>query len=134
MATIRWIRCVLAGVGAVAASVLLIAIVVFGYAFSLAFQVHGAPDQASIHAFAQRLAPVWGPVVRVVLTLVAGVWASRGMKSPVLQGVVVGATAAMAGLLLAWPPTLRGGVVFGAVLAAGIAGGVMGSRRVPVSS
>jgi len=134
MPGIRWGRCVLAGLGAFATSVVLVAVVVFGYAFRLAFQVRGAPDQAKIQAFAQALAPTWGPILRVGLTVVAAVWASRRVKSPVLQGAVVGVTAAMAGLLPAWPPSLRAAVVFGAVLAAGTVGGLLGSRKSPTSS
>jgi hypothetical protein len=131
MARIRWVRCVLAGVGAFAASVLLIAVIVFAYAFGLAFQVRGAPDQAKIQAFVQGLTPMWGPIARVALTVVAGVWASRGMKSPALQGAVVGLACALAGLLRGWPPSLWTAAVFGAVLAAGVLGGLLGSRKSP---
>lgn len=134
MPEIRWGRCVLAGLGAFATSVVLVTAVVFGYALRLGFQVGGAPNQAKIQAFAQGIAPVLGPMLSALLTVAAGVWASRGMKSPVLQGVVVGVTAALAGLSLAWPPGLRTAVVFAAVLAAGTVGGLLGSRKPPTSS
>jgi hypothetical protein len=110
-----------------------VVVVVFGYAFLLALQVRGQPDQAKIQAFAQGIAPIWGPALRVVLTVVAGAWASKGTKSPVLQGVVVGVTSGAAGLLLAWPPGLRAAVAFGVVLVAGAAGGLLRSRKSPTA-
>jgi hypothetical protein len=133
MARIRWVRCLLAGVGAFAASLLLIAIIVFGYAFGLAFQLRGAPDQAKIQAFAQWLASSWGPIARILLTVVAGLWASRGLRSPALQGAVVGVTCGLAGLLRAWPPDPQAIAVFGAVWVAGMVGGLLGARKSPAS-
>jgi hypothetical protein len=133
MAQIRWVRCVVAGVGAFAGSILLIAIIVFGYAFGLAFQVRGAPDQARIQAFAQWLAHSWGPIARIVLTVIAGLWASRGLRSPALQGAVVGAICGLAGLLRAWPPDPQAVALFGGVWVAGMVGGLLGARKSPPS-
>jgi hypothetical protein len=134
MSGIRWTRCLLAGLGALAASVLLATVVVFGYAFLLAIQMHGAPDQSKIREFAAAFAPAWGSAFRVAFTVVAAWWASRRVGSAVLQGVVVGTTAAVAGLAFAWPPGLRAVIVFVAVLAAGVVGGLLGSRRSALAS
>jgi hypothetical protein len=134
MSGIRWSRCVLAGLAALAASVLLATLVVFAYSFVLAIQVHGAPDQSKIRAFAQAFGPAWGSVFRVGFTALAALWASRRLESAALQGLVVGVTAALAGLALAWPPSLRSVIVFLAVSAAGVVGGLLGSRRSALAS
>lgn len=48
-------RIILAGVAVVVLSTLVVTLVVTGYAFFLAFQARGAPDQSLIGQFAQRI-------------------------------------------------------------------------------
>jgi hypothetical protein len=126
MGDMHWRRCILAGLGAFAASVGVIAVAVFGYAFFLAFKAAGAPDQGRIQAFAQHLGHVVGPAVRVVMTVVAAARVARGAHTAILQGVVVGATAAVVGLPFGWPPGVRMAIVAASVVAAGAGGAFVG--------
>ena len=129
MLKLRWGRCILVGLAAFATSLLLTVAIVFGYAFRLGFEARGAPDQRKIQEFARIVGPLWGPILLVALTLVIGVWVSRKEKEPVLHGTTLGLVAAIFGLLPAWPPDFRDGVVFAAVAAAGCLGGVVASMR-----
>jgi hypothetical protein len=131
MADLQWRRCLLAGLSAFVASAGVIAVAVLIYAFYLAFRAAGPPDQGRIQTFAQHLGHLAGPAVRVVTTVAASAWAARGSRSVVLQGVVVGATAAVAGLPFGWPPGTRMAIIAGAVVAAGVAGAVVGQRLRP---
>jgi len=107
----------------------LTAVAVFVYAFLLAFEVRGAPDQASIQAFARSVEPTWGPCLRVILAFAVAAWVGRSSKSPLAEGAVVGLTAAIAGLCLAWPPDARGVVLFVGTTAAALIGALAARRR-----
>ncbi len=110
-------------------TLLLTVAIVFGYAFRLGFEARGAPDQRKIQEFAGIVGPRWGPVLLVALTLVIGAWVSRKEREPILHGTTLGLVAAIFGLLPAWPPDFRDGVVFAAVAAAGCLGGVVANMR-----
>jgi ABC-type antimicrobial peptide transport system permease subunit len=127
--TTRWIRCSLAGLAAFAGAFALTAGVVFVYAFRLAFEVRGAPDPAKIQAFARAVAPMWGPWLRVIIVLAIAFWLGRNTKSAVLEGVVVGLVAAIAGLWLAWPPDARGLAFFVGTIVAAVIGALLARRR-----
>lgn len=128
MADMHWRRCILAGLGAFAASVGVISVAVLVYASFLAFKAAGAPDQGRIQAVARHLGHLVGPGVRVVMTIVAAAWVARGARAGILQGIVVGATAAVVGLPFGWPPGARMAIVAAAVVAAGVAGAFVGQR------
>jgi hypothetical protein len=68
---------------------LLIATVATGYAFQLAFAVHGAPDQTRITQFAQNIGRSWWTVSQIGLTIPLAMWASRGVRDR-WQGALVG--------------------------------------------
>ena len=127
--TTRWVRCSAAGLAAFAGAFALTAVAVFVYAFRLAFEVRGAPDQASIQAFARSVEPTWGPCLRVILAFAVAAWVGRSSKSPLAEGAVVGLTAAIAGLCLAWPPDARGVVFFVGTTAAALTGALAARRR-----
>ena len=126
---LRWGRIVLAGAFALLAGVLVIMLVVAGYAFKLGFEARGAPDHARIQQFAERVGSVAGPIAAILSTLLAAAWAARGAAGKqVLHGTLVGALVACAGLAFA------GGVRFSSivntvlVLLAGYAGGKIAAR------
>ena len=51
----KWSRILVAGIGTGVAALLVITLAATGYAFKLAFEVRGAPDQATIGQFAAHL-------------------------------------------------------------------------------
>lgn len=126
MVHVAWRRCIIGGLAALAISAALIAGVVLAYAFALAVGARGAPDQARIQAFARSVGHAVGPLLRGAAALGVAGWVSRKLPVPVLQGTVVGATAALGGLPFGWPPGARMAIVFLGVLAAGAAGGAIG--------
>jgi hypothetical protein len=127
--TTRWVRCGVAGLGAIAGAFALTAGAVFVYAFRLALEVRGAPDQAKIQAFAGSVGPAWGPWLRVILALAIAAWVGRSTRSAVLEGAVVGLVAAVAGLWLAWPPDARAAAFFVGTTVVAVMGAVAGERR-----
>jgi len=127
--TTRWVRCGAAGLAAFAGAFALTVVAVFVYAFRLAFEVRGAPDQASIQAFARSVGPAWGPWLRVVVAFALAVWVGRTSRSPVREGAVLGLAAASAGLLLAWPPDVRAVLFFVGTTGAALAGALVATRR-----
>ena len=125
---LRWWRIVGAAVMAFVGSMLVTILIVTGYAFTLGVAARGAPDPKRISAFAHEVGPTWGPVLLAVFTALAALWVARRVTEPVRHGVLVGAIAATAGLLPAWPPDLRDAAIFGAVVGAGWVGGFVGRR------
>ena len=128
LAGLRWRRIVPAAVVAFLGSMLAIILIVTGYAFTLGVKARGAPDPTKISAFARQVGPTWGPMLLGLFTAVGALWVARRVTDPVRHGVLVGAIAATAGLLPAWPPDLRDAVIFGGVVGAGWVGGFVGRR------
>lgn len=134
LAGLRWWRIMPAAVLAFLGSLLITVLIVTGYAFTLGVEARGAPDPTKISAFAHQVGPTWGPVLLALFTAIGAFWVARRVTEPVRHGVLVGAIAATAGLLPAWPPDVRDAVMFGAVVGAGWVGGVVGRRaKSPVS-
>lgn len=125
-AGLRWWRIMPAAVVAFVGSLFITFLIVTGYAFRLGVEAHGAPDPTKISAFAHEVGPTWGPVLLALFTAIGAFWVARRVTEPVRHGVLVGAIAATAGLLPAWPPDVRAAVMFGAVVGAGWVGGVVG--------
>jgi hypothetical protein len=128
LAGLRWWRIVPAAVIAFLGSLLVIILIVTGYAFTLGVEARGAPDPTKISAFARYVGPTWGPVLLALFTASGAFWVARRVIEPIRHGVLVGAIAATGGLLPAWPPGLRDAVMFIAVVGAGWVGGVVGRR------
>jgi len=94
---IRW-RCVFGAAFAVIALSFLVPIVIISlYAFVLAFQARGTPDQTAINHFAANISPKLMPWLEVALTfLLAFRIARRNEQASIISGLIVGI---MAGLL-----------------------------------
>jgi hypothetical protein len=122
----RWLRCTLAGVGAIVGAFVLTIAIVFVYAFRLAFAVRGAPDQGKIRAFAALVGPAWGPWLRVVLVFALAAWIARSSKSLVVEAATVGVIAGLVGLALEWPPDTRGLAIFAATVGVALFGAFAG--------
>ena len=128
LAGLQWRRIIPAAVVAFLGSLLVTVLIVTGYAFTLGVEARGAPDPTKISAFAHQVGPTWGPVLLALFTAIGGFRVARRVTQPVRHGVLVGAIAATAGLLPAWPPDLRDAVMFGAVVGGGWVGGLVGRR------
>ena len=104
---VPWLSIVLTGLLAFVISMVVIAAVVAGYAFTLAMQAQGAPDPHSIAAFANRVIPFLGPLLLSLLVLLAARRVVRRAKSRQLwHGVLVGVVAALPTLIFMRHPGL----------------------------
>ena len=122
----RWGRILVAGIGTSVVVFLAITLVVTGYAFTLAFEVRGAPDQARIGQFAAHLGRSYWWLLQILLTVPAAVWAVRKVqRSPQLHGVLVGLVAAATGFAIAFTVSVRTLAAFALTVGAGWLGGAM---------
>jgi hypothetical protein len=126
--SMRWGRILVAGIGAGVAVLLVITLLATGYAFKLAFEVRGAPDQARIGQFAAQLGRSYWWVLQVLLTVPAAAWAVRKVqRSHQLHGVLVGLVAGAAGFAIAFTLSVRTLAAFALTVGAGWLGGAIGS-------
>ncbi len=126
----KWGRILVAGIGTQVAVLLVITLVVTGYAFKLAFEVQGAPDQTQIGQFAEYLGRSFSWVLQILLTVPAAVWAVRKVQSShQLHGALVGLVAAVLGFAMGFTISVRTIAEFALTVGAGWLGGAMAARR-----
>jgi hypothetical protein len=134
LSSIRWLRVLSAALAVIALSFLILTVIVALYAFGLAFQARGAPDQTAISHFAARVSPKVMPWLEVVLTFLAAVVVGRRTeKASAIHGLFIGI---LAGLLsLAVPLAfagrlgLRNLVLFLIIVGLGWVGGTVAQKR-----
>ena len=126
----KWGRIVLAGIAVPVTALLLVTLVTTGYAFTLAFAAHGAPDQARIGQFAAYLGRSYWGILQILLTVPAAAWAIRKVQtSHQLHGVLIGLVVAATGFMMSVTISVRTIAVFVLTVGAGWLGGVMAARR-----
>jgi len=127
---VKWGRILVAGIGTCVAVFLVITLVVTGYAFRLAFEVRGAPDQTRIGQFAEHLGRSCWWVLQILLTVPAAAWAVRRVqRSHQLHGALIGLVAAATGLVMGFTLSLRTMAAFALTVGAGWLGGAMAARH-----
>ena len=126
----KWGRILLAGIGVPVAGLLLVTLMTTGYAFKLAFEVQGAPDQTRIGQFAEHLGRSSWWVLQILLTVPAAAWAVRKVQSSrQLHGVLIGLGVAATGFVMGRTLSVRTMTTFALTMVAGWLGGVMAARR-----
>jgi hypothetical protein len=126
----KWGRILVFGIGTFGAVLLVITLVVTGYAFTLAFEARGAPDQTRIARFAEHLGRSSWWVLQILLTVPAAAWADRKVqRSHQLHGVLVGLVVAATGLAMARTISVRTIAEFALTVGAGWLGGAIDTRR-----
>ena len=128
-ARLRWGLCIFGGLAAFVTSLLLTIAVVSAYAITLGIELRGKPSAARIQTFAAELAPLMGPMLLFLTTVVAAGRVARRTKAPTLHGTLVGVVAATAALLPAWPIDLRDVLITIAVIGAGWLAGSFGGSE-----
>jgi hypothetical protein len=97
LSRIRWRRVLGAAFAVIALSFLIPIVIITVYAFVLAFQARGAPDQTAIHHFAATVTPKLMPWLEMVLTLLLAFRLARRTEGArIISGLIVGV---LAGLL-----------------------------------
>jgi hypothetical protein len=124
----KWSSILVASVTVWVLGFVLVAMVVFAYAFSLGWAARGAPDTDVIQQFANRVGPVWTPRLCVLLTGIAAIWLGRRVIArPIWHGVLIG-------IIVATPLVMRRRfgiepvLLFSVTLLAGAVGGWLGSQ------
>ena len=98
---IRWLRVLGAALAVIALSFLVLTAIIAVYAFVLAFQARGAPDQNAINRFAARVSPKLMPWLEMLLTTVVALRvARRAEKAKIMHGLFVGILAGLLSLAL----------------------------------
>jgi hypothetical protein len=128
----KWGRILLAGIGVPVAGLLLVTLMTTGYAFKLAFEVQGAPDQARIGQFAEHLGRSYWWVLQILLTVPAAAWAVRKVQKPhQLHGVLVGLVVAITGLVMGFTMSVQAIATFALTVGAGWLGGATARAHGP---
>jgi hypothetical protein len=129
-------RVLIAGFAVTASSFLLLFVPVIIYAFVLAIQARGAPDQAAINHFAATMSPALMPWFERLLTLLVAFWVvRRNEEARASDGLLVGVLSGL--LALAVTLAFGGRLSFGSLLvilvlvALGWLGGFVGKRLSP---
>ena len=134
LSSVRWLRILIAAVAVIAVSFLILMVIITGYAFVLAFQARGAPDQNAINHFAASVSPKLMPWLEMSLTLVVAlIVARRAETASIVHGLFIGI---LAGLLSLAVTLAFGGrlgmhnwVFFLIVVGLGWLGGFVGQKR-----
>ena len=87
LSKIRWRRVLSAAFAVIALSLLIPIVILTVYAFVLAFQARGAPDQTAINHFAASVSPKLIPWLEMVLTLLWPSGLLEELRGPVLSVV-----------------------------------------------
>ena len=131
---IGWLRILGAALAVTVLSFLILMFVIAVYAFVLAFQAWGAPDQSAINHFAASVSARWMPWFEALMTLLLAFGiARRAQAAGILHGLLVGC---LAGLLSVAVTLAFGGrlgprnlLFFLTAVGLGWLGGLMGQKR-----
>ena len=131
---IRWLRVFGAAFVVVAMSFLILTVIVTVYAFVLAIQARGAPDQSAISRFASSVSPRLIPWFEIFLTLLVAVRVARRTEgASIVTGLFVGILAGLLSLAVTLPfggqLGLRSFLFFLMAVGLGSLGGFVGQRR-----
>ena len=134
LSSVRWLRVLGAAVAVIAVSFLILIVIVTVYAFILAFQARGAPDQNAINHFAAGVSPKLMPWLEMLLTLVVAlIVARRAEKASIIHGLFIGILVGLLSLAvtLAFGGRLglRNLAFFLIVVGMGWLGGFVGQKR-----
>ena len=125
----KWGRILLAAVAVPVADLLVITLVVTGYAFKLAFQAQGAPDQVRITQFAEQFGRSSWFVIAAFLTVPAATWVAHSAhRAARRHGTVVGVIAGIATSFPGLTLSLQTLGEFALMVAAGWLGGLLAGR------
>ncbi len=133
LARVRWRHVIIAAFAVMALSFLILIIIVTVYAFVLAFQARGTPNQTAINHFAASVSPKLIPWVEMVMTFLFALKVARKAdEARIVSGVMVGI---LAGLLSSTVTLVFGGrmglhnsLFFLAVAALGWFAGFIGQK------
>jgi hypothetical protein len=132
---IRSLRIIGSSFAVIALSFLVITIIAFGYAFILAFEARGRPDQAAISHFAATISRWLMPLLEITLTVIVSMLTTKRMEKNIpIHGLFIGVLTGLLSLAI----TLSFGrqlnflsiLVFLAIVGSGFLGGIICQKRI----
>lgn len=127
---IRWSSLAIAGVSVLALGFVLIAGVIFVYAFSLGWIARGAPDSSDIQQFANTVGPTFGPLAGIFLTVPGAIWLGRrAAPLQLLHGVLLGLIVGGVPLVLTRNVSGTAIATLAATVVSGAIGGLIATGR-----
>jgi len=134
LANIRWLRVVVSSFLIVVLSFLVVTIITAGYAFVLAFEAHGMPDQAAISHFAATISRWMMPLLEIFFTFVIALISTKKTGNNIsIHGLLIGI---LAGLLSTMMKIGYGGqlnyrtyIFFLLIVVLGFVGGYISQRQ-----
>lgn len=134
LSSLRWFRMLTAAVAVLALSLLIVTLITTAYAFGLAFQARGNPDQAAISQFATRLSHWLTPWLEALLTALAAAMVARstdkaGAFFGLLTGVFTGLLSLAVTLAFGGRLNLQTLGFFLALVGCGWLGGFVGRKK-----
>lgn len=133
IARVRWRPVVGAAFAVIVVSFLIPLAIVTVYAFVLAFQARGAPDQTAIQHFAASISPKLMPWTETVLTFLFALKVARktdetGVVSGLAVGILAGVLSSAVTLFYAGRIGLHNAVFPLLLVALGLIGGFIGQK------
>jgi hypothetical protein len=127
----KWARIVVASISVPITVLVLIMLVVTAYAFKLAFEAKGQPDQVRIQEFAQHVGRSSWAILVILVTVPPAAWAVRKLEGGHQRnGALVGLLVAVAGLAMSSTPNVLAIGEFALTIGAGwFAGAIVAHRR-----
>ncbi len=101
LTNIRWIRIVVSSILIIVFSFLVVTIITAGYAFALAFEAHGKPDQAAIGHFAATISRWIMPLLEMFFTFIIALISTKKTGNNIsIHGLLIGILAGLIGTVM----------------------------------
>ena len=101
LTNIHWLRVVVSSFLIIVLSFLVVTIITAGYAFVLAFEAHGRPDQATISHFAAMISRWLMPLLEIIITFViAFISTKKTLNNISIHGLLIGILAGFLGTMM----------------------------------
>jgi hypothetical protein len=101
LTNIRWLRVVISSFLIVGLSFMVLTIVTTGYAFILAFEAHGKPEQAAINHFAAAMSQWMMPSLELVFTFIIALMSTKKIGNNIsIHGLLIGILAGVLSVAL----------------------------------
>ena len=134
LTNIRWLRILGVALGVVVTSFFFVTVITAVYAFILAFQARGTPDQTAIGHFAGKISRWLIPLLEILITLFASAMMVRKTKNTnvihgLFVGILVGLLSIIVTLIFAHHLGFYNSIFFLITAGLGWLGGFIGQKR-----
>jgi hypothetical protein len=101
LSNIQWLRVVVSSLLIVMLSFLVVTLITAGYAFILAFEAHGKPDQATINHFASSISWWMIPLFEIFFTFIISLISTKKARNKIsIHGLLIGILAGFLSIMM----------------------------------